>query len=222
MVEQPRQRRPESDRRPLSRPTILVKALEVIDQDGVEALNMRRLSDELGVGTMSLYHHVPNKDALLDGIVETVLEEIELPAPSPGTWEEKASAMARSFREACRRHPNCVPLLVTRPYTTPAALRPVEAALQVLHDGGFDAERALITYRTLVAYTLGYVMMESCGYFGDEDCGPADLEEEGLLRLADLAPHLGERDAAADFDGGLALITAGARRYSRAPRRNRR
>ncbi|HWC11003.1 MAG TPA: TetR family transcriptional regulator, partial [Acidimicrobiales bacterium] len=85
-------------RRPLDRGTILAAAVGLVDRSGLGALNMRDLASELGVGTMSLYHHVPNKEALLDGVVEVLLADIELPDPASGTWDERASRMARSLR----------------------------------------------------------------------------------------------------------------------------
>ena len=200
-------------RRPLlDRPTILSAALELVDREGLAALNMRALAQELDVGTMSLYHHVPNKDALLDGLVEAVLAEIDIPEPSSGTWDQRAARMGRSLRTVALRHPGCVPLLVTRPFATGPALRPCEAAFEALHDAGLDIEQALIAFRTIVAYVLGFVMMETAGFFGGvgPDRDPAELLELGLPRLAELAPHLASRDVDADFDAGLRVVELGA------------
>ncbi|MCA1692209.1 MAG: TetR/AcrR family transcriptional regulator [Actinobacteria bacterium] len=173
---------------------------------------MRALAHELGVGTMSLYHHVPNKDALLDGLVEAALSEIEIPSVDSGTWDQRAARMARSLRMVTMRHPGCVPLLVTRPFTTATALRPCEAAFEALEEAGLDVEQALIAFRTIVAYVLGFVMMESAGFFGGvgPDRDPEELMELGLPRLAELAPHLAGRDVDADFDGGLRVVELGA------------
>ncbi|MDQ4070359.1 MAG: TetR/AcrR family transcriptional regulator C-terminal domain-containing protein, partial [Actinomycetota bacterium] len=151
---------------PLDRATILSAAVALVDAHGLAALNMRALARQLGVGTMSLYHHVPNKDALLDGIVEVLNEEIEIPDPASGPWDERARLMARSLREVALKHPNCVPLLVTRPFSTAAALRPCEAAFEVLTEAGLAPDESIVTLRTFVAYVLGFVMMESAGFFG--------------------------------------------------------
>src|SRR5918999_5073022 len=158
-----KRRRP---RRPLDRDTILVAALALVDRDGLGALNMRALAAELGVGTMSLYHHVPNKEALLDGLVEVLLAGIELPDPTSGTWDERASRMARSLRAVAMGHPNCIPLLVTRPFATEGSLGPCEAAFGVLAEAGLGPEHALVAFRTIVAYVLGFVTMEASGFFG--------------------------------------------------------
>jgi AcrR family transcriptional regulator len=195
----------------LDREAILEAALRLVDRDGLAGLNMRALAQELGVGTMSLYHHVPNKDALLDGIVEALLGEIEVPAPDSATWDERAAQMARSFREVALRHPNCVTLLVTRPFSSATALRPCEAAFDILAEAGLDAEQSLIAFRTIVAYVLGFVMIESAGFFGGvgPDVGPDELVELGLPRLAAMTPHLSGRDIGADFDAGLRIIEFG-------------
>ena len=197
---------------PLDRATILTAALALVDEHGLAALNMRALAVELGVGTMSLYNHVPNKEALLDGIVEVVLAGIDIPAPESGSWDERAARMARSLRAVALEHPNCVPLLVTRPFATAPALRPCEAGFEVLAEAGLGPDEALIAFRTIVAYVLGFVMMESNGFFGGvgPDRDPNELLELGLPRLAGLAPHLSGRDFGADFDAGLRMVELGA------------
>jgi TetR/AcrR family tetracycline transcriptional repressor len=196
---------------PLDRATILSAAVALVDAHGLAALNMRALARELGVGTMSLYHHVPNKDAVLDGIVEVLNEEIEIPDPESGPWDERARRMARSLRAVALRHPNCVPLLVTRPFSSAAALRPCEAAFGVLSEVGLDPDRAIVTLRTFVAYVLGFVMMESAGFLAGvgPDRDPEELLELGLPHLAVIAGHLADRDINADFDAGLHLVELG-------------
>ena len=195
----------------LDRDTILAAALALVDDDGLPALNMRALAARLGVGTMSLYHHVAGKEALLDGLVEAVLGEIEIPSPESGSWDHRAGAMARSLRDVALRHPGCVPLLVTRPFATGAALRPCEAAFDLLAEAGLDVEQALVAFRTMVAYVLGWVMMESSGFFaaGGEHRRPEWLRESGLPRLAEMATRLDDRDLTADFDAGFRVVELG-------------
>src|SRR3712207_5487713 len=96
----PRGRR---SRRPLDRDAILAAAVALVDREGLAALNMRALASDLGVGTMSLYHHVPNREALLDGVVEVMMADIELPDPGSGSWDQRASRMARSLRAVAMR-----------------------------------------------------------------------------------------------------------------------
>ena len=184
-----------------------------MDRDGLAGLNMRALAQELGVGTMSLYHYVPNKDALLDGIVEMLLNEISIPGDSGDEWHERAALMARSFRDVCLRHPNCVPVIVTRPFATPASLAPCEAALALLAEGGCDAEHALIAFRAIVAYILGFVTMETAGFFQDlagRAPLPQTLSEMGLPHLSACVALMPGRDVTADFDAGFRAVLLGS------------
>ena len=197
---------------PLDRPAILDGAIRLVDRVGLDGLNMRALAQEMGVGTMSLYHYVPNKDALLDGIVEMLQAEIEIPPTESDTWEGRAVRMAASLREVALRHPNAVPLLVTRPFASSAALRPCEAAFAILAEAGLDEEQSLVAFRTIVAYVLGFVMVESAGFFGGLGPEP-DLDElaaAGMPRLAAMVPHLMGRDVGEDFVAGLRLVIRGA------------
>ena len=198
-------------RRPLDRDTILTTAVALVDREGLGALNMRALAEKLGVGTMSLYHHVPSKEALLDGLVEVLLADIELPDPASGTWDERASRMAHSLRAVAMAHPNCIPLLVTRPFATAGSLGPCEAAFSVLFEAGLDPEHALVAFRTIVAYVLGFVTMEASGFFGGVGpyCDTDALRELGLPNLARMAPHMTDRDVDADFDAGLRIVEQG-------------
>ena len=198
-------------RRPLDRDAILAAAVSLVDRDGLGALNMRALATQLGVGTMSLYHHVPNKEALLDGVVEVLLADIELPDPASGTWDERASRMARSLRAVAMGHPNCIPLLVTRPFATGGSLGPCEAAFAVLFEAGLEPEHALVAFRTIVAYVLGFVTMESSGFFGGVGpyCDSEALLELGLPHLARMAPYMTGRDVETDFDAGLRIVEQG-------------
>src|SRR5215217_6386785 len=104
-------------RRPLSRRRILEAAVRFVDREGLDALSMRKLGSELGVEAMSLYNHVPNKSALLDGMVEVLLGELEIPPEDEG-WERRVKEAYRAFRRLAHEHPNVFPLLVVRPPET--------------------------------------------------------------------------------------------------------
>src|SRR5215218_3500871 len=114
-------------RRPLSRRRILEAAVRFVDREGLEALSMR----ELGVEAMSLYNHVPNKSALLDGMVEVLLGELEIPPEDEG-WERRIREAYRAFRRLAHEHPNVFPLLVVRPPDTMDGIWLVEEFLKTL------------------------------------------------------------------------------------------
>ena len=98
----------------ISRPVILRSALRIVDRDGVDGLSMRRLSDEVGRDPTVLYRHMPNKAALLDGVAEIVLGQLQVDTADPD-WAAQLRAVAHDFRRLALEHPNMVPLLVTRP-----------------------------------------------------------------------------------------------------------
>lgn len=174
---------------------------------------MRKLGAELGVEAMSLYNHVPNKDALLDGMVEVLLEELEVPSGDEG-WEERVRGAYRSFRDLARRHPNVFPLFVTRPPRTMDGVWLVEEFLQTMREAGFDATTALYAFRTLSGYATGYAMAEIRGFAmepGGDRAGATVLPADEFPRISELDEQLGEVDRNAEFEFGLGLILAGLR-----------
>src|SRR4029453_9229018 len=126
-----------SPRPPLTRQRVLEAALALADRGGIESLSMRKLAQELGVEAMSLYHHVANKDEILDGLVDIVFGEIALP-PAPA-WGPAMRQRAASAREALRRPPWATPLMESRATPGPANLRPHDAVLGGLRGAGFPA-----------------------------------------------------------------------------------
>jgi AcrR family transcriptional regulator len=151
--------RTRGERAGLSRDRILDAALAMADRDGLAKLSMRRLGEELGVDAMTIYHHVPNKDALLDGLVERVLTEA-VPDELPGPWSAALRSYAWSLRAALLRHPGSLPLAVTRPATTPATLQVAERALALLQDAGFELGRALDMVNTISVFVVGHTTAE--------------------------------------------------------------
>lgn len=203
----------EAKRRPLSRRRVLEAAVRFADREGLEALSMRKLGVELGVEAMSLYNHVPNKDALLDGMVEVLLGELDLPTEDTG-WEERIREAYRGFRRLARRHPNVFPLLVVRPPDTMDGVWLVEEFMKTLRGAGFDAATALYAFRTFSGYAMGYAMAEIRGFAmepgGGRD-GAATLSAEEFPHIYGLEGTLGEVDRDAEFEFGLDLILAGLR-----------
>ena len=203
----------EAKRRPLSRPRVLEAAVKFADREGLDALSMRKLGADLGVEAMSLYNHVPNKDALLDGMVEVLLGELEVP-PEEAGWEERVRDAYRGFRRLARRHPNVFPLLVLRPPDTMDGVWLVEEFLKTMRGAGFDAATALYAFRTLSAYATGYAMAEIRGFAmepgGGRD-GAAILPAEEFPNIAEVGEKLGGVDRDAEFEFGLDLILGGLR-----------
>jgi AcrR family transcriptional regulator len=146
-------------RTPLSRDRVLRAALDLADSSGVEAVTMRRLGEELGFEAMSLYRHVANKDDLLDGMLDLVLAEWQLP-DGGDDWTEAIRTSARSVHDALRRHPWAARLLMTGSHIRPARLRYMESLLGSLRDAGFDAETTYHVYHLLDGYIFGFSLWE--------------------------------------------------------------
>jgi AcrR family transcriptional regulator len=178
-------------RAPLTRQRVLDAAVELADRDGVGSLSMRKLAQELGVEAMSLYHHVANKDAILDGLIDIVFSEIELPSGQTG-WREAMRQRAVSAREALRRHPWATSLMESRPTPGPANLRHHDAVLGILRNAGFSVELAAHTYSLLDAYIYGFALQETSLPFGT----PEETAEVAKAIMAEFAagtyPHLTE------------------------------
>ena len=203
----------EAKRRPLSRGRVLEAAVAYADREGLEALSMRKLGAELGVEAMSLYNHVPNKNALLDGMVEVLLGKLEVPSEEGG-WEDRVREAYREFRRLARRHPNVFPLLVVRPPRTMDGVWLVEEFLRTMREAGFDATTALYAFRTLSGYAMGYAMAEIRGFAmepGGGRAGAAALPAGQFPHISELDDRLGEVDRDAEFEFGLDLILAGLR-----------
>ncbi len=213
----------------LSRGEVLAGALALIDADGIEALSMRRLGRALGRDPMRLYRHAASKDALLDGVVELVLAELDVPAShDAGDWEEVLRSTAHAFRALAVAHPHVVPLLVTRPLASPLVVRPLgtlrllEALLELFIGAGFDGRGALRAYRLYVGFLYGSVLNELQERVPSPDESD-DLLRLGLYRLAarefprlrGLATELAAYDGVQELDEGLDVVLAGLRQQAR-------
>ena len=209
----------------LSRADVLSAALALVDADGVEALSMRRLGTALGRDPMRLYRHASSKEDLLDGTVEFALSELPVPAvPEGGDWEEALRRGAHAFRALALAHPNLVPLMVTRPLSTPLAmrplgtLRPLEALLDLFIEAGFDGCGALHAYRLYIGFLYGHVLNELQERVHDPDerddllrLGLHLLPVREVPRLRALAGELAAYDGERELDEGLDIVLAGLR-----------
>jgi AcrR family transcriptional regulator len=147
-------------RLPLTRARVLAAAVALADRGGIGSLSMRKLAQELGVEAMSLYHHVANKDDILDGLVDVVFGEIDLPSGDEG-WKAAMRRRAISAREALRRHPWATGLMDSRPTPGAANLRHHDAVLGVLRGAGFSLELAAHAYSLLDSYIYGFALQEA-------------------------------------------------------------
>src|SRR5436309_1758543 len=125
-------KRSRGERAGLSRELVLNTASQLVDREGLSGLTMRPLEGTWGVEAMTLYHYVPSKEALLDGLVERVFAEALPPSVEGAPWQEQLLGYAASLRETLLRHPGVLPLAVTRPMATPAGLDAVERGLGAL------------------------------------------------------------------------------------------
>jgi AcrR family transcriptional regulator len=213
---------PTPARRPrLNRDLVLATALRLIDAESLDALTMRRLGQELGRDPMALYRYADNRAALLDGVSELVLSELVI-HPDDRDWKSQLRQTAHEFRRIALAHPHVVPLLVTRPLSTPlglrplGTLRPLEQILSLLTRAGFAPADALHVYRAYYGYLYGHILNELQEFIVDPE------EKEHLLRLGlhrlparefphlrQLAHILAEYDGAAELDQGITILLAG-------------
>jgi AcrR family transcriptional regulator len=205
----------------ISRSLILQTALRIIDRDGADGLSMRRLSDAVGRDPTVLYRHLPNKAAVLNGVAEIVLAQLSVDTADPD-WVAQLRSVAHDFRRLAITHPNVVPLLVTRPLSTPLGLRPpgmlrpLEDVLTLLIGAGFSGVDALHVYRLLFGFLYGHILNELQEVVERPE-ETDDVLRLGLHRLAitefphvrALAPALASYDGAAELDRGLDLLLAG-------------
>lgn len=150
------------DRKPriqrITREHIVASALAIVDRDGLSALTMRRLGTELGVNAMTPYYHIPNKEGLLNAIVEAVMSQIDLSHADPALpAEERIMHAAHAYRDALLAHRNALPILLTRRPITPGAMQPVELLTGILRDSGLPPDQALAGMHAIAAAVRGLV-----------------------------------------------------------------
>jgi AcrR family transcriptional regulator len=161
---------PGSGRAGLDRRRVLGAAVEFIDERGLDALTMRGLGAHLGVEAMALYRYVPGRDNLLDGVVETVIDELygdpDVHVAASHGWQDYLQRLAHGVRRIALAHPEVFPLVATRPPAAPwvrpplRSLRWVESFLVALIDSGFTQQSAVAAYRVYSSFLLGHLLLE--------------------------------------------------------------
>jgi AcrR family transcriptional regulator len=208
----------------LTRERVLRAAISLADRDGIESLSMRKLGQKLGVEAMSLYNHVRNKVDMLDGMVDLVFSEIDLPA-SGVDWRTAMRKRAISARQVLLRHPWAIGLMESRATPGPATLRHHDSVLGSLRTAGFSIDMAAHAYSILDGYIYGFTLTELTLPFSNsgETARVAEIAETILedFRPGEY-PHLAEMavDRATkpgynygdEFEYGLDLILDGIKR----------
>lgn len=218
MTDRPRRTPPNP---PLDAERIVDAAVALADEAGIDALSMRALAGRLGVQAMSLYHHLPGKDALLNAVVDRVFAEIEIPeAGEP--WRDAVWRRTVSARAALHRHPWAVGLLDSRSRPGPATLRHHDAVIGCLRRAGFSLAETAHAFAVVDAYLYGFALQEASLPFGDaEDArdaaealagAPAEASYPYLAELAARHVATPDYDYGASFAIGLNAILDGLER----------
>jgi AcrR family transcriptional regulator len=204
----------------LSRERVLRAAIALADRGGIETLTMRELAQSLGVAPMALYRHVASKDDLVDGLVDLVFGEIDL--PSGGTdWKTAMRQRAISAREVLMRHAWAIGLMESRTNPGPATLRHHDGVIGSLRQAGFSIAMAAHAYSLLDSYIYGFALQQKNLPFDESNV--AEMAQTMLQQFpADEYPHLAELtfkhvmkpgyDYGDEFEYGLDLIIDGLER----------
>ncbi len=159
------------DRAPVTRDRIVTRALAIVDAEGLEALSMRRLASDLGVEAASLYHHVRNKDEVLDGIVGLVRSELRLEPPFPDDWIDLLVLIFARYYTVLVAHPHTISLAGRHVDTDEADGLPFILAQ------GFSIDDAVAAWQSVVSFVIGYAAMSTRQIPGDSDYLPSALAE---------------------------------------------
>ncbi|MGQ0464188.1 MAG: TetR/AcrR family transcriptional regulator [Sporichthyaceae bacterium] len=198
--------------RSTSLPAVLEAALRIVDAEGLEALSMRRLAEDLGIGAMTLYRYVATKDVLHDGLVTLVLGDLGA-APAPGApWRTQLEQVVTELHDKLRAHPGITEIVLTRRLPTPAFDRQRETVLGVLRGAGFSVEAAVDALTSLICYALGFSHVERIRVGVDRGGESQRLQSlpgdefPHLIEAATVYPsHLSDRA----FARGLTAMLAG-------------
>ncbi len=209
--------RPRVGEETLTRERIVSAALSLVDEEGLEALSMRRLAKKLGVDPMAIYHHVPNKRALFSALIEKAFSGMRVPQPEEtGGWRERVRAWAHAFRDVARAHPRLVPHLASYPEAaSEATLESTEELFAAFEAAGMPPREIVGVIGVVVDYVNGFALAEASGALGEPD------EHREMLEMLDARPRgelpamrrtfeaLADDAPATDFEFGLKVVLAG-------------
>jgi TetR/AcrR family tetracycline transcriptional repressor len=200
----------------LSRELVLAAARRIADEEGVDRLTMRRLAAELGVLPNALYTYVPDKEALLDALLDDLLGDIDGGDPTEGDWRDGLARVMDSSRRLLLDHPQLAPVFLSRPGLGPNAARLGEITFELLRRGGVEGERAVEAFRVLLIYSLGFAAFQAPRRRGDPDARSARAEatfaalpEDQFPLLRQLAGPLAGPTTDQHFSTGLRWLLDG-------------
>lgn len=206
---------PSGRRQKLSPERVTGAALRIVEREGLDAVSMRRLAAECGVPTMTLYTYFRNKDEVLDRILDSVLNRLELPDDCAEKGLAGLADIMRAFRAVLLEQPTVVGLFLTRRVVTSGLTHSIEASLTILRDAGFSRDEAARRWAMLLHYTLGFVVFEIPRQGGEESDRAVGQElavlaaKDGLPLVAesvDLLPTMAHEE---NFTHGLEAILSG-------------
>ncbi len=196
--------------RSLTDDRIAAAALAVLDRDGLAALSMRAVAQELGVGVMSLYRYVADREQLERQIVDLVLRSVDLVVPAQASWCERVAVLVERMRGAVGAHPAVVPLLVSHRHASGEIRRWAEALLRVLTEAGFSGERRVIALRCLLSFVIGALQYQQLGPLsGPGTAALAALNDGECPLLAETARQAHAIPPDDEFRRGLAVVLRG-------------
>jgi AcrR family transcriptional regulator len=194
----------------LTRDRIVQAAVELIERDGAAALSMRAVAARLGVAVMSLYNHVPNKAALLEGVAGHVVAAMDFEGDPGADWKGRARDLVRAFRKVAHDYPRCMTIVFTHEVGTVEAARPAERALALADEAGFDGPTSVRIMRALMAYALGAQIRDIGGARWLHQVGRSEtyarLDPERFPHVTAMAADLVRQEPDADFEFGLDLL----------------
>jgi AcrR family transcriptional regulator len=187
-------------RAPLSKERVLRAAIALADDGGIESLSMRRLGQSLGVEAMSLYNHARNKDDILDGIVDAVIDEIAL-VPNGPDWRATLREQVFAARTVLLRHPWAPRVIESRPTPGPATMRYMESIIGILRQGGFSIDLTHHVMHVMGSRIFGFTQE----LYDDASTGPTDPDEAAVMasRMRVSYPYITELMLAVSHEGGL-------------------
>jgi TetR/AcrR family tetracycline transcriptional repressor len=197
----------------LSADRIVEAAMAMLDRDGEKGFSMRRLAGELDADPMALYHHIPNRKALMQAVLSRLMLACPLPEPK-GDWRDRVRALCHGLRDLAHRHPGCFEVYVSFEDWVPAEHQVNEAFFSALQDGGFARQETVRAMRLLFAYAETFAVEEITGWLAsmtpDEEQALRESLKGGAYPISEaLVGTIAQVDADAEFAFGLEVLLRG-------------